>query len=130
PDHAHHVRFPVHGPGLREPRRQRERELAGPAGQVEQPATAGYRGALDQVPGHGHRIGEPVAVVVPGGPLVEVSREPRFVARHVLPFPALGPWVQIRLYVWVFPENPNIYDFASVLAEEGLYLRAGDLGTV
>ncbi len=36
PDQFHHVRFLVHGPHLGEPPAQREGELAGPAGQVEQ----------------------------------------------------------------------------------------------
>ena len=84
-DQLHHVRFLIYGPHLRKPPAQREGELAGPAGQVQQAAALRYSGPLDQVGEHRFRVRRPVPVVVPGGPPEEIRREPHLVSHGTPP---------------------------------------------
>ena len=56
PDHFHHVRFGVHRPHLAEPPAQREGELAGPAGQIEQAPVPRDLGTPDQIGDHHFRV--------------------------------------------------------------------------
>ena len=84
-DQLREVGFPVHGPDFREGPAQREGELAGTAGQVKQPPLAGDPGARDQVLDHCLRVWQPVAVVILGGPLVEVGREVQLIVHGPSP---------------------------------------------
>ena len=84
-DHLREVGFPVHGPDFREGPAQREGELAGTAGQVKQPPLPGDPGARDQILDHCLRVWQPVAVVILGGPLVEVDREVQLVVHGPQP---------------------------------------------
>jgi hypothetical protein len=79
PDHLRHVRFGVHGPHLAEPAAQREGELAGPAGQIQQAPALRDPGTPDQVRDHRLRVRQPVPVVVPGAPPVQIRPEPHLV---------------------------------------------------
>jgi hypothetical protein len=76
PDHLRHVRFGVHGLYLAEPLAQRERELADPASQIQQAPPPRDLGGPDQIRDHRLRMGQPVPVIVPRGPPVEIRREP------------------------------------------------------
>jgi len=88
PDRRDHVRFGVHGPYLAEPRAQREGELPGPAGQVEQSPLPGDHSPRHQVRDHRLGVRQPVPVVVPGGAAEQVRREPWLFVHHTYLFTA------------------------------------------
>ena len=84
-DHLHEVGFPVHGPDFREGPAQRKGKLAGTAGQIEQAPLPGDLCAGDQVLDHRRRVGQPVAVVILRGPMVEVDHEVQLVVHDAKP---------------------------------------------
>ena len=69
------VRLLVDGPDLPEPAGQGKGDLAGAAGQVEQPAPAGRTGPLREVIDQAPRVRHPEPVVIAGGTPVQVPPE-------------------------------------------------------
>jgi hypothetical protein len=65
------------GPNLPETAAQGEADLTGAGGQVEQSALAARLGPFREIIDHALRVGHPEALVVPGGPPVQVAPELR-----------------------------------------------------
>jgi hypothetical protein len=60
--------------------------MASSAGEVQQTAVLGDLGAAGEIFDHRFRVRQPVLVVIPGGPPVQVRSEPHLVHHQPQPF--------------------------------------------